>query len=177
MPEPSRPGLGGAGGPSKYVPPSMRNRGDGDSPAGDSMDRGRDRRDDFFTVRVSNLSEDANEEDLHALFRKVGHIARVFCSRDKETGLCRGFAFVSFYSQGDAERAIQKLNGHGYDNLILRVEMAQEWVVLWGGDPGCFCGIGSLTIFNRLLLPAPSRAATVPLSGEDKKLPFVVLII
>lgn len=129
-PEPSMPDAS-RGGPGKYVPPSMRNRGEGEGPAGDSMER-RDRRDDYFTVRVSNLSEDANEDDLHAMFRKVGHIARVFCSRDKETGLCRGFAFVSYYNQADAEKAIAKLSGQGYDNLIMRVEMAQEWVLRAG---------------------------------------------
>lgn len=46
-------------------------------------------------------------------------------ARDRETNTCKGFAFVSYYSKEDAERAQKALNGYGYDNLILRVEWAR----------------------------------------------------
>ncbi|CDS12438.1 hypothetical protein LRAMOSA04632 [Lichtheimia ramosa] len=109
-----------AGG-SKYTPPHLRGKGAG---AGESM---RDsRRDDSATLRVTNLSEDVVEGDIHDLFYRFGHIARVYLARDRETGLCKGFAFVSFTDREDAERAQQAINGYGYDNLILRVEFARS---------------------------------------------------
>ncbi|MFS8009144.1 putative transcription factor interactor and regulator CCHC(Zn) family [Helianthus anomalus] len=40
------------------------------------------------------------------------------------TGMSRGFGFVNFMRREDGERAIAKLNGYGYDNLILSVEWA-----------------------------------------------------
>ncbi|KAJ8642409.1 hypothetical protein MRB53_019103 [Persea americana] len=43
---------------------------------------------------------------------------------DQKTGMSRGFGFVNFVNKEDADRAINKLNGYGYDNLILRVEWA-----------------------------------------------------
>ncbi|CAI0410845.1 unnamed protein product [Linum tenue] len=43
---------------------------------------------------------------------------------DQKTGVSRGFGFVNFVSREDGERAIRKLNGYGYDNLILRLEWA-----------------------------------------------------
>ena len=37
----------------------------------------------------------------------------------------RGFAFVSYVRREDADLAMQKLQGHGYDHLILKIEWAK----------------------------------------------------
>ncbi|KAL9388789.1 hypothetical protein Peur_017394 [Populus x canadensis] len=101
-----------------YVPPSMR--------AGAERTVGSDmrRRNEENSVRVTNLSEDTREPDLLELFRTFGQVSRVYVAIDQKTGVSRGFGFVNFVSKEDAERAINKLNGYGYDNLILRVEWA-----------------------------------------------------
>lgn len=49
---------------------------------------------------------------------------RVFLAKDRERQTSRGFAFVSFLSKGDAQRAMDELQGYGYDHLILRLEWA-----------------------------------------------------
>lgn len=77
------------------------------------------------TVRVTNLSEEINDGDLRELFGQVGRLQRVYLARDRDTGAPRGFAFVTYYSRQEAERAIEKLNGHGYDNLIMQVQIAK----------------------------------------------------
>lgn len=82
-------------------------------------------RDEFPTLRVTNLSEEAEEEDLKALFGRFGRVARVFLARDKETRRVKGFAFISFYDRLEADKACQNMNGFGYDNLILRVEFSK----------------------------------------------------
>ncbi|KAF7061138.1 hypothetical protein CFC21_067860 [Triticum aestivum] len=46
---------------------------------------------------------------------------RVYVAVDLKTGSSRGFGFVNFVHREDAENAISKLNGYGYDNLILHV--------------------------------------------------------
>ncbi|CAI0392385.1 unnamed protein product [Linum tenue] len=101
-----------------YVPPSMR--------PGAERSVGSDmrRRNEENSVRVTNLSEDTREPDLLDLFRPFGPVSRVYVAIDQKTGVSRGFGFVNFVSKEDAERAINKLNGYGYDNLILRVEWA-----------------------------------------------------
>lgn len=109
-------------GPAKYVAPHLR-RGAG-AGAGESMRESK--RDDSATLRVTNLSEDVTDADIHDLFDRFGHISRVYLARDRETGLCKGFAFVSFSNKEDADRAQQAINGYGYDNLILRVEFARS---------------------------------------------------
>ncbi|KAJ0987818.1 hypothetical protein J5N97_006174 [Dioscorea zingiberensis] len=100
-----------------YVPPSLRA---GAERSGTEMRR----RNDENSVRVTNLSEDTREPDLLELFRAFGPVSRVYVAVDQKTGMSRGFGFVNFVNKEDAERAINKLNGYGYDNLILRVEWA-----------------------------------------------------
>lgn len=106
-----------APGKSTYVPPTLRGGGDR---TGTEMRR----RNDENSVRVTNLSEDTREPDLLELFRTFGPVTRVYVAIDQKTGVSRGFGFVNFVNKEDAERAINKLNGYGYDNLILRVEWA-----------------------------------------------------
>uniref|UniRef100_A0A0D6QU29 Eukaryotic translation initiation factor 3 subunit G n=1 Tax=Araucaria cunninghamii TaxID=56994 RepID=A0A0D6QU29_ARACU len=108
---------GGATGRTTYVPPSLRG---GVDRSGDTMRR----RNDENSVRVTNLSEDTRDADLHELFKPFGNINRVYVAMDQKTGVSRGFGFVNFANREDAQRAINKLNGYGYDNLILRVEWA-----------------------------------------------------
>ena len=112
--EASAPGKGG------YVPPSMRAGAGAGASMGDSMNRRREEN----SVRVSNLSEDTREQDLQELFRPFGPVTRIYVAFNRETGESRGFAFVNFVNKDDAQRAIDKLDGYGYDSLILRVEWA-----------------------------------------------------
>ncbi|KAI0077591.1 translation initiation factor 3 RNA-binding subunit [Panus rudis PR-1116 ss-1] len=105
----------------KYVPPSMR----GARGPGESMSRPGGSRDDLPTLRVTNISEDTQENDLRDLFSTFGRVARVYVGRDRETGAGKGFAFVSFESKSDAQRAMEKMHGRGYDNLILNVQWSQ----------------------------------------------------
>ncbi|CAO1634915.1 unnamed protein product [Parajaminaea phylloscopi] len=133
-------GLGGnAGGSSiggKYVPPSMRA---GASRVGERMGGpggGPMSRDDLPTLRVTNLSEEADDDDLRMLFSRFGRVTRVYVGRDRETGMCKGYAFVSFESREDADRARQRVDGKGYDNLILSVNWSVPKEQRPGGGPG-----------------------------------------
>jgi translation initiation factor 3 subunit G len=104
----------------KYVPPSVRGRVTG--AAGTQPER---RTDDLNTIRVTNISENTTEADLQELFKPFGRISRVYLAKDKETLQSRGFAFVSFVNKDDAARAMERLQGHGYDHLILKLEWAR----------------------------------------------------
>eukprot|EP00584_Thalassiosira_punctigera_P006201 CAMPEP_0172526308 /NCGR_PEP_ID=MMETSP1067-20121228/1247_1 /TAXON_ID=265564 ORGANISM="Thalassiosira punctigera, Strain Tpunct2005C2" /NCGR_SAMPLE_ID=MMETSP1067 /ASSEMBLY_ACC=CAM_ASM_000444 /LENGTH=359 /DNA_ID=CAMNT_0013309791 /DNA_START=91 /DNA_END=1170 /DNA_ORIENTATION=+ len=125
----------GGGGGSKYVPPSQRGGSSmggakslsalaAASGGGDGGDRRNDNR-DANTIRVTNISEDTTEADLQELFQPFGRISRVYLAKDKETMQSRGFAFVSFVQRDEAARAMDKLQGHGYDHLILKLEWAR----------------------------------------------------
>lgn len=111
----------GANTNGKYVPVHMR-KGAG---PGETMNGIRGSRDEFPTLRVTNLSEDAEEEDLKVLFGRHGRVARVYLARDKDSRRVKGFAFISFYDRREAEIAQKKMDGFGYDSLILRVEFSK----------------------------------------------------
>lgn len=98
----------------RYVPP---HRG-----SGGHTDRNRE---DEYSIRVTNISEDTTEDDLRYLFRRFGHTSRIYLAKDHTTQVSRGFAFISYISKEAAQAAIDTLDGHGYDNLILHVEFAK----------------------------------------------------
>jgi len=114
---------GGLGaGKSSYVPPHMRNGG----AAGGEKMGGRFEKDDLATLRVTNVSELAEEQELRDLFERFGRVTRVFLARDRETQRAKGFAFISYADRSDAVSASEKLDGFGYRHLILRVEFAKR---------------------------------------------------
>jgi translation initiation factor 3 subunit G len=130
-PPPDLPdGLGGAGaegglgaGSSSYVPPHLRKGGA--SSGGERMG-GKYERDDLATLRVTNVSEFAEEGDLRDMFERFGRVTRVFLAKDRETGRAKGFAFVSYADRSDAARACERMDGYGFGHLILRVEFAKK---------------------------------------------------
>jgi hypothetical protein len=97
-------GLGSGGG--GYVPPHLRGRAGAGEKMGGKFDR-----DDSATLRVTNVSEFAEEQDLRDMFSRYGHVTRVFLAKDRETGRAKGFAFVSYADRTDAAKACEKMDG------------------------------------------------------------------
>ncbi|KAF5593980.1 eukaryotic translation initiation factor 3 subunit G [Fusarium pseudoanthophilum] len=121
--EPSAAGAGAAGNKKgSYVPPALRGTGT----AGERMGSKFGERDDFATLRVTNVSEMAEEQELRDMFERFGRVTRVFLAKDRETGMAKGFAFISFADRGDAVKACAKMDGFGFKHLILRVEFAKK---------------------------------------------------
>ncbi|KAH7328268.1 putative translation initiation factor eIF3 subunit [Stachybotrys elegans] len=114
-----------AGKKGSYVPPALR--GDRAGAVGDRMGGSKyGERDDLATLRVTNVSEMAEESELRDMFERFGRVTRVFLAKDRETGMAKGFAFISFADRGDAVKACAKMDGFGFKHLILRVEFAKK---------------------------------------------------
>ncbi|KAG6006295.1 Eukaryotic translation initiation factor 3 subunit G [Claviceps maximensis] len=110
-----------------YVPPALRGDRAGAGAAGDRMGGSKyGERDDLATLRVTNVSEMAEEGELREMFERFGRVTRVFLAKDRETGMAKGFAFISFADRGDAVKACSKMDGYGFKHLILRVEFAKK---------------------------------------------------
>ncbi|KAI1342318.1 eukaryotic translation initiation factor 3 subunit-like protein [Xylariaceae sp. FL0016] len=124
IPDEGAAGAAGKGGKGSYVPPALRGDRGG---AGEKMSGGKyGERDDLATLRVTNVSEMAEEGELRDMFERFGRVTRVFLAKDRDTGLAKGFAFISFADRGDAVKACSKMDGYGFKHLILRVEFAKK---------------------------------------------------
>lgn len=117
-------GAAGAGKKGSYVPPALRAGAAGG--AGERMGGKYGERDDLATLRVTNVSEMAEEGELRDMFERFGRVTRVFLAKDRETGMAKGFAFISFADRTDAVKACNKMDGYGFKHLILRVEFAKK---------------------------------------------------
>lgn len=119
-------GSGGADAGGAYKPPSMRAGASQSSTTGKKPDyKSSSMNKDDYTIRVSNLPEEAAETDIQELFRPFGKVMRVFLAKDKNKQVSRGFAFVTFANKDDAQKAIWSVNDFGYNHLILKVEWAK----------------------------------------------------
>jgi len=78
-------------------------------------------------VYVGNLSFNTSEDSLRTLCAADGrNVSKVSIVTDRETGQPRGFAFVEFASEKDAQAAIAAMNGKQLDGRALTVNEARE---------------------------------------------------
>lgn len=84
---------------------------------------------------VGNLAFSATESDVEALFSAYGALDEVRLITDRDSGRSRGFAFVTFSAQQDAESALE-MNGKEMNGRNLVVNIAKEKTSGRGGRGG-----------------------------------------
>lgn len=77
-------------------------------------------------IFVGNLDFKATRGDLESLFAEAGEVQDVFIPTDRNTGRPRGFAFVEFSSEEEAEKAIELFDEHELGGRNIRVNIAEE---------------------------------------------------
>jgi cold-inducible RNA-binding protein len=87
-------------------------------------------------IFVGNLSRDASDADLQALFQTHGQVTKVEIVRDKYTGDPRGFGFVEMPTEAEAKNAIQELNKKEFKGRDLTVNEARPRERSGGGEGG-----------------------------------------
>ncbi|MCW8891426.1 MAG: RNA-binding protein [Sedimenticola sp.] len=73
---------------------------------------------------IRNLPRTTSEEELRALFEPYGAIQSCTIVTDKETGISKGFGFISMPKPGEAKAAAKTLNGHDLAGNKIRVKKA-----------------------------------------------------
>lgn len=74
---------------------------------------------------VGNLPYQTTVDELRNFFAGAGSVTDVAIITDRETGRSKGFGFVEFGSNEEADRAIAMFNGAQLGNRKLRVDRAQ----------------------------------------------------
>ncbi len=78
-----------------------------------------------MNIYIGNLSFDTTEEGLRTAFSQYGGVDTSNIIMDRETGRSRGFAFVEMPDAGEAQAAIDGLNGTQLDGRALNVNEAR----------------------------------------------------
>ncbi len=93
-------------------------------------------------IYVGNLAWETTADDLLAVFQEHGAVARAQVITDRETGRSRGFGFVEMENDGEAQKAIDALNGAEYRGRPLTVNEARPREDRGGGGSGGSGGRG-----------------------------------
>lgn len=100
---------------------------------------------------VGNISYETTEEDLRSLFAQAGAVDSVELIKDRDSGMSKGFAFVTMSSAGEAENAIGMFDGqeHGGRNIRVSIARPREERSGGGGRGGYDRGRGGHDRGNR----------------------------
>jgi len=74
---------------------------------------------------VGGISYNTSEEALKEYFSQAGVVASAIIIKDKMTGRSKGFGFVEFENDADAEKAIEMFHGKEFDGRTLTVNEAR----------------------------------------------------
>lgn len=75
---------------------------------------------------VGNLDYTVTEQDLETLFSEHGELLSTTIVKDRYSGRSKGFGFVEFANNEDAQKAKQAINGQDLKGRALRVDDARE---------------------------------------------------
>jgi len=71
-------------------------------------------------VFVGGLSWDTTDDSLRAAFEPFGTLVSANIISDRETGRSRGFGFVCFEEEADAQKAIKEMSDTNLDGRVIR---------------------------------------------------------
>ena len=85
---------------------------------------------------VGGLSWDTDDQGLRMAFEEFGEVVEAKVITDRGSGRSRGFGFVTFAQDSDADNAIQQMNGAELDGRNLNVNEALDRRSGRGGGGG-----------------------------------------
>lgn len=102
------------------IEPNSQNQGDSQgSPNSNNQNN--------CNVYIAGIPRRANEDTLRKQFSAYGSIKSVNVIKDHQTGNSRGFAYIRFARQEDANKAIEEMDGKcPFNDWQIKVELAKR---------------------------------------------------
>ncbi|KAI9805417.1 MAG: hypothetical protein M1825_000668 [Sarcosagium campestre] len=85
---------------------------------------------------IGGLAWHTDENTLRTKFEEFGAVEEAVVVKDRDTGRSRGFGFVRFSQEPDADAAIAAMNNVEFDGRSIRVDKAAERGAGGGGGGG-----------------------------------------
>ncbi|KAG0702975.1 hypothetical protein DFH29DRAFT_874824 [Suillus ampliporus] len=104
---------------------------------------------DAIGISISNLSWNTTDETLNQAFSEFGNVTDSIVMKDRETGRSRGFGFVTFSSNEEAEAATNGMHDQDLDGRRIKVNLANARPSGGGGGGGGYGGGGGGGGYNR----------------------------
>lgn len=75
---------------------------------------------------VGGISWNTTEDALREAFEQFGEVSEATIVVDRQTGRSRGFGFVTFSDDANADRAREQLDGTQLDGRTIKVDEARD---------------------------------------------------
>ncbi|KAL2134332.1 hypothetical protein VTI74DRAFT_461 [Chaetomium olivicolor] len=85
---------------------------------------------------IGGLAWHTEEETLRQKFEEFGVVEEAVVVKDRDTGRSRGFGFVRYTNEDDAQKAIAAMNNVEFDGRQIRVDKASDTSPKGGGRGG-----------------------------------------
>ncbi|EZF22124.1 hypothetical protein H112_04930 [Trichophyton rubrum D6] len=85
---------------------------------------------------IGGLAWHTTDDTLREGFSKFGTIEEAIVVKDRDTNRSRGFGFVRFSSDSEADAALNAMNNQEFDGRVIRVDKATERSSGGGGGYG-----------------------------------------
>ncbi len=75
---------------------------------------------------VGGVSWGTTDDGLREAFERFGEVTEAKIITDRETGRSRGFGFVTYVNDEDADNAVKEMDGASLDGREIKVNEARE---------------------------------------------------